>query len=357
MLESFHKQQSFCFIGAKFVVLQTKNRYAAMTISQIEVGLKRVGLDRYMMLLIATVLLATFLPARGGFADILRHVTYWAVALLFFLYGAKLSTATIVSGFANWKLQIGVLLCTFALFPVLAIAIKPLAAMWLPAAIGIGFLYIGCMPSTVQSSIAFTSVSGGNVAGAVCAASISNLLGVFLSPLLFTLLIPQGTDYGIEPSAIWKIVQQILLPFIVGQLCRPLLSDFLNRHKLPTTIVDRGSILLIVYSAFSAGVVNGIWQVVPPQALMVLIGLCFLLLFLVIGATILGAKITGMSKADLLAMLYCGSTKSLATGLPMASILFVGQDISLIVLPLMVFHLLQLAVCAIISQRLAPQAA
>ncbi|WP_245452081.1 bile acid:sodium symporter family protein [Mesorhizobium waimense] len=315
--------------------------------------MKRVGLDGYMMLLILTVLLATFLPARGDFAAVLSHVTFWAVALLFFLYGSKLSTATIISGFANWKLQLSVLSCTFAVFPLLALVMKPLAGLWLSGTIGIGFLFIGCMPSTVQSSIAFTSMSNGNVAGAVCAASVSNLVGVVLSPLLFALLMPPGVGYDIEASAIWKIMQQIMLPFVVGQLCRPLLAEFLNRHKLPITIVDRGSILLIVYSAFSAGVVNGIWQVISAQAFAILVGLCIVFLVLAMAITIGTAKAGRMNRADLLALFYCGSTKSLATGLPMAGILFAGQDISLIILPLMLFHLIQLVGCAIIAQRSA----
>lgn len=326
-----------------------------MTLRRAEAVLARFGFDRYMLLLVLTVVLATVLPARGQAAAVLSHLTYWVIALLFFLYGAKLTTATILAGLANWRLQLSVLALTFVLFPILALALKPLSLIWLPTAIGMGFLYIGCMPSTVQSSIAFTAVSQGNVAGAVCAASVSNLVGVVLSPLLFALLIPQGTGYGIEPSAIWKIVQQILLPFAAGQLCRPLLTGWLARYRRPTMIVDRGSILLIVYAAFSAGVVNGIWQVIQAPSLAVLAGLCLVLLAAVMGAAVLMARAAGMDHADLMAVLYCGSTKSLATGLPMAGILFAGQDISLIILPLMLFHLLQLGVCAVISQRMAGQ--
>lgn len=324
-----------------------------MSLRRTEAVLARFGFDRYMLLLVLTVVLASVLPARGTAAVALSHVTYWVIALLFFLYGAKLTTATIVAGLANWRLQLSVLALTFLLFPVLALALKPLSMLWLPAAIGVGFLYIGCMPSTVQSSIAFTAVSQGNVAGAVCAASLSNLIGVVLSPLLFAALIPQGTGYGIQPSAIWKIVQQILLPFVLGQLCRPLLAGWLARYRRPTMIVDRGSILLIVYAAFSAGVVNGIWQVIQAPSLAVLAALCLILLAAVMGAAVLMARAAGIDHADLMAVLYCGSTKSLATGLPMAGILFAGQDISLIILPLMLFHLLQLGVCAVISQRMA----
>ena len=326
-----------------------------MSLMRAEALLARFGLDRYMLMLVGTVVLATVLPARGTVAAVLSHLTYWVIALLFFLYGARLTTATILAGLTNWRLQLAVLSLTFVLFPVLALALKPLSLVWLPAAVGAGFLYIGCLPSTVQSSIAFTAVSGGNVAGAVCAASISNLIGVVLSPALFALLIPQGTGYGVDPSAIWKIVQQILLPFAVGQLCRPLLGDLLARHRRATVAVDRGSILLIVYAAFSAGVVNGIWQVIGAGSLLILGALCLVLLAAVMGAALLIGRTAGMDRGDTLAMLYCGSTKSLATGLPMAGILFAGQDISLIILPLMIFHLLQLAICAIIAQRMAGQ--
>ncbi|MFB9223134.1 bile acid:sodium symporter family protein [Paracoccus cavernae] len=324
-----------------------------MAISTVEARLKRFGLDRYMMLLILTVALATFLPARGVFAGVLGQVTYWAVALLFFIYGAKLSTATIVSGLSNWKLQIGCLLCTYALFPLLGLGIAPIAGAYLPAAFGIGLLYIGCLPSTVQSSIAFTSVSGGNVAGAVCAASISNVLGVALAPLLIALLIPSDAGFGIDSGAVWKIVQQILLPFALGQLCRPLLGQWLHRHKLATTIVDRGSILLIVYSAFSAGVVNGIWHAVDAPHMVALWALVCAMMGLGMIITVIAGRAAGMERPDLLALFYCGSTKSLATGMPMAGILFAGQDVAMIVLPLMLFHLTQLFVCAVISQRMA----
>ncbi|WP_294930711.1 bile acid:sodium symporter family protein [uncultured Paracoccus sp.] len=324
-----------------------------MSIQSVEAALKRLGLDRYMLLLVATILLATFLPARGGFATLLSGVTYWAVALLFFLYGAKLSTATIMSGLTNIPLQLGCLICTYAMFPLLVLAMKPLVGAFLPAAFAVGLLYLACLPSTVQSSIAFTSVSGGNVAGAVCAASLSNLLGVGLAPLLFALLVPSESGFHVEAAAIWKICQQILLPFVLGQLCRPLLGGFLNRHKLPTMIVDRGSILLIVYSAFSAGVTGGIWQIVGLADLAGLALAVVLLMGVVMGLTVLGGRVAGMGRADLMALFYCGSTKSLATGLPMAGILFMGQDVAMIVLPLMLYHLIQLFVCAVVSQRTA----
>ena len=325
-----------------------------MGLAGIESALRRVGIDRYMMALFLTVLLAALVPARGMAAAALSQITFWVVALLFFLYGAKLSLAATWAGLTNWKLQLGCLICTYALFPVLAQGMQPLSGMALPAAIGVGFLFIGCLPSTVQSSIAFTSISGGNVAGALCAASLSNLIGVVLSPLLLAVLLHSTDDGAVATGAIWKITQQILIPFALGQLCRPLLSGVLNRHKLPLMLVDRGSILLIVYAAFSAGVVGGIWSLLSLPDIALLLALCAGLLAVVMGITVAAGRVARLPREDRLALLYCGSTKSLATGLPMAGILFHGQDIALIILPLMLYHLIQLAVLAVMSRRLAP---
>lgn len=324
-----------------------------MTLSELEARLQRLGFDRYLALLVLTILLAALLPARGDFAAGLSQVTFWAVALLFFLYGAKLSLASIWAGLTNWRLQVAVLAATYLLFPVLTLGMQGLAATVLPVTVAIGFLYIGCLPSTVQSSIAFTSIAGGNVAGAVCAASISNLLGVVLAPVLLALLLHSDGGTIDMQGAIWKIAQQILLPFVLGQLCRPVLSGILNRHKLPVMLVDRGSILLIVYSAFSAGMVQGIWSRLEPLGIAVLIGLCLVLLALVLLIVHLGAAALRLNREDRLAALFCGSTKSLATGLPMASILFPKDQLALIVLPLMLYHLLQLAVLAVYSRRVA----
>jgi sodium/bile acid cotransporter 7 len=324
-----------------------------MTRTAIEARLKRLGLDRYLMILFLIVLLAALLPARGQFATILSTVTFFAVALLFLLYGAKLSIAATVAGLTNWKLQLGCLLCTYALFPALGFGLFSLSHAWFPAAIGIGFLYLGCLPSTVQSSIAFTSMAGGNVAGAICAASLSNIIGVVLCPLLLTVLLHASNGAGDPLAAIWKIAQQILLPFMLGQILRPWLSGFLNRHRQATMLVDRGSILLIVYSAFSAGVVAGIWHLLSWAHVSLLIAVCVVLLLVAMALVEAGGRASGMVRKDRLALLFCGSTKSLATGLPMAGILFDRAEVALIILPLMLYHLIQLTVLAVLSKRSA----
>ncbi|NBZ89380.1 bile acid:sodium symporter family protein [Stagnihabitans tardus] len=320
---------------------------------QIESFLRRFGIDRYMMLLILTVTAALFLPISGEAALVLKRVIFWAIVLLFFLYGAKLPTRAILDGLTNWPLQLGILACTFALFPLLGLAGGALASLALPPAVGLGFLYIGCLPSTVQSSIAFTSVSRGNVAGAICAASISNLLAVGLTPALLALTIPESSGHGVDLQTVWAICQQILLPFAAGQVARPWLAEALARHKGPVMVLDRGSILMIVYSAFSAGMVGGIWQRLSFGSLGLILGLCLAIFALVLAGTVWGGRLARMPRADILALVYCGSTKSLATGLPMAGLIFAEADLALIVLPLMVYHLMQLVLCSLISQRMA----
>lgn len=215
-----------------------------------------------------------------------------------------------------------------------------------------GMLYLCLLPSTVQSSIAFTSIAGGNVAGALTSASLSNLLGVIVTPLLVALLIG-GANGGIHLQSILDIGLQILAPFAVGQLCRPLLKDWLTRHAKLTGLVDRGSILLIVYAAFSEGVVAGVWSQVAPLDLAKVIGLNIALLAIVLALTLFAGRALKFDRPDRIVILFCGSKKSMATGIPMAGILFAGHAVPLIVLPIMLFHQIQLFACTIIAQRYA----
>ncbi|WP_172123693.1 MULTISPECIES: bile acid:sodium symporter family protein [unclassified Devosia] len=314
--------------------------------------LKSLGIDIYMVLLIGMVVLATLLPARGFGAEVVSKASYFAVMLLFFLYGAKLNTSAIVAGISNWRLQLLVFAFTFIAFPLLGLLASTALGSVLQPEIVMGLLYLSLLPSTVQSSIAFTSIAGGNVPAAVCAASVSNLLGVFITPALTALLLHTG-GHGVDASAMLSIGVQILLPFFLGQMARPLIGPWVQKHKLLTSIVDRGSILLIVYSAFSAGMVAGIWSQVDWVAILILMLISSLLLAVVMIGTVYVGKACGLSQEDRLVLLFCGSKKSLASGLPMANILFAGQAVSLIILPVMIFHQIQLLVCAVIAQRIA----
>ncbi len=314
--------------------------------------LSRLPIDRYLLALVGMVALAAILPARGQAAEVMEGVVTAAIALLFFLYGARMSPAAIGAGLMHWRLQGAVLLSTFVLFPLLGLGLVFLMRGSLQPDLLTGMLYLCLLPSTVQSSIAFSSIAGGNVAGALTSASLSNLLGVIVTPLLVGLMIG-GAGGGIHLQSILDIGLQILAPFAVGQICRPLLKDWLGRRARLTGLVDRGSILLIVYAAFSEGVVAGVWSQVAPADLAKVVGLNIALLAVVLSLTLAAGRLLRFEKPDRIVILFCGSKKSMATGIPMAGILFAGHAVPLIVLPIMLFHQIQLFACTLIAQRYA----
>lgn len=305
--------------------------------------------DAYILALIGTVVLAALLPASGGAADVAGGASTGAVALLFFLYGARLSTAEAMEGLKHWRLHLTVLVCTFVAFPLLGLAARGLVPYVLTPRLHDGFLFLCLVPSTIQSSIAFTSIARGNVPAAICAGSFSSLAGIFLTPVLAATLLGNSGG-GFSADALLKIGVQLLLPFVAGQLLRRWIGGFITRHKKVLGLVDRGSILLVVYTAFSEGMVAGIWHQVTLPRLGALLGAEAVLLALMLAVTWYGAKRLGFGRDDRIAIQFAGSKKSLASGLPMASVLF-GAHASLAVLPLMLFHQMQLMVCAVIAKR------
>ncbi len=274
-----------------------------------------------------------------------------AIALLFFMHGARLSPQAALLGARHWRLHAVVFLSTFVLFPLLGVAAHAAVPGLLPAPLWAGLILLTALPSTVQASIAFTSVAGGNVPAALCSASASNLLGVVLTPVIAGFLL---TGHGADLSmrSVFTLVLQLLVPFAVGQLLRPWIGDFVTRHPRALKGVDYGSILLIVYSAFSQGVVNGIWHQVDALQLVQLALVDAALLASVMTILIFGSKWLGFSRADRITIIFCGSKKSLASGLPIATVLFAGH-VGLVILPVMVFHQIQLMVCASLAQRYA----
>lgn len=312
-------------------------------------ALRRIGIDGYMILLVTMVVAGAVLPAQGLAATVLRQVTFWAVALLFFLYGAKLELSAVREGLLNWRLQSLSFAATFGLFPLLGLGVAAVAGPALGPDLTLGILFLSVLPSTVQSSIAFTSMAGGNVAGAICSASLSNLIGVVLTPLLMAVILHQGGE--VSGQAMGKIAVQILLPFVAGQILRPWIGAFIRRHKALTMVVDRGSILLIVYSAFSAGTVAGIWSAIPLPSLLVLGVTILVYLALAMAGMVLAGRWAGLPGPDRAALFFCGATKSLASGLPIATALFPPDRVGAIVLPVMMFHITQLLICAVIAQR------
>lgn len=317
----------------------------------------RLLFDRFSLALIATAVLASLWPAEGAAATWLSRITTAGIALLFFLHGARLSREAVIAGLAHWRLHLTVLAATFVLFPLLGVALQPLATALLTPELYLGVLFLCALPSTVQSSIAFTSIARGNIAAAVVAASVSNLTGVLLTPLLAAMLMAAHGGLGAPWKAIGDILLLLLAPFIVGHLLQPWIGGWVRRWSRLLAMTDRGTILLVVYGAFGHAVTQGLWQDVPLPALLGLFVVICVLLAVAMSVIGFSARRLGFNREDRIAILFCGSKKSLATGVPMANILFAGHPaLGMIVLPVMLFHQLQLMVCAVLAQRLGRQA-
>jgi sodium/bile acid cotransporter 7 len=317
----------------------------------IRATLERLNIDPYLLAIVSMVALASVLPARGTAAVGFSHATTVVIGLLFFLYGARLSREAVVQGLSHWRLHATILASTFVLFPLLGLGFRVLSPGVLSPQLYLGLLLLCTLPSTVQSSIAFTSIAGGNVPAAVCAASASSLIGIVVTPLLVGLLMRAHGDISLGAGE--AIVLQILVPFLAGQVARPWIGALLSRHKALTGLIDRGSILLIVYSAFSEGVVNGIWHQLDMRSLAFLVLADVVLLALVLTVTTFASRRLGFSREDEITIVFCGSKKSLAAGIPMVNVLFPAHAVGLIVLPLILFHQIQLMVCATLARRYA----
>ena len=321
---------------------------------------RKLAIEPYTVALMGMVLLASLLPASGRTAAALGHVTTVAIGLLFFLHGAKLSREAVVAGLTHWRLHLLVLGCTFVMFPLMGVLLKPVALTLLTPDLYLGILFLCVLPSTVQSSIAFTAMARGNVAAAVCSASASNFLGIFLTPLLVGTLIAGGAKDaagGFGVKQLLSIVEQLLLPFIAGQLLRPWIGAFIDRHKPVLRYVDQGSILLVVYTAFSESVTEGLWQHVSGATLLALLAISCLMLAIALGLATWTSRRLGFDKEDEITIVFCGSKKSLASGVPMAKVLFAPSALGMIILPVMLFHQIQLMVCAVLAQRWARRTA
>lgn len=308
-------------------------------------------LDWFIAAILSAVLLAVLLPARGPVEATLHWTTTVGIAVLFFLYGARLSPRETLDGLRHWRLQLAVVGFTFVLFPVLGLLSQWVLVPILGAGLAAGMMYLTLVPSTVQSSITFVSIARGNLSGAVVAASMSNILGVFATPFLVALCMTSSAGVQVDGSSILAISVQLLLPFVIGQLTRRWVFPVIRAAGPKLGLFDKGIIVVIVYTAFSEAMIGGMADDVSLSQLLLLLVACSVLLALVLGASALLGRLAGFSVADQRVIQFCGSKKSLATGLPMAAVLFAGQPLGLLVLPLMVFHQIQLIVCAWLASR------
>ena len=308
--------------------------------------------DPLIVLIILAVIIAIIAPARGNFADIVGQLTNVAIALLFFLYGARLSTQEALNGLKHWRLHLTILAFTFVVYPLIGIALRALTAV-ISHDMYLGILFLTLVPSTVQSSVAFTSIAKGNVAGAIVSASASNLVGVIITPLLVMLLMGTGGGVHIDTSVFGEIALLLLAPFVLGQITRRWVGKIAQSKA--TKVVDRGSIAMVVYSAFSKGVVDGIWSSISLWDLAFLVVFAAIFVAFMLWLTRKASQKMGFNRADTIAIEFCGSKKSLATGLPMASVIFAsgGASLGLLILPLMIYHQVQLMMCSWLAARYA----
>lgn len=316
--------------------------------------LARLSIDAYLLAIVATVGLASLLPARGEAAATVAAATKVGIALVFFLHGARLPREAVLAGLAHWRLHLMVLAVTFLVFPLAGVALAALPGWITPPALAGGIVYLACLPSTIQSQVGMTAIARGNVAAAVCGASASNLAGIVLTPLLVTLLL--HAEGGVTLSSVQAIVLQLLLPFLAGQLVHPFVGGWMRRRAKPLQLVDRGSILLVVYNAFSGAVVAGIWSRVSLPDLLRLSLICLSLLAASIALCVWLARVRGFPLEDESAIVFGGSNKSLAAGVPMAGALFPAATMGFVLLPVMLYHQFQLMACAAIAQRYARKA-
>lgn len=306
--------------------------------------------DPFVLLILSAVLLASVLPVRAEGARWFGYFTQGAIALLFFMHGAKLSAQQVRHGFAQWRLHATVFASTFVLFPAIGWLASPVLETVLGKGLTLGMLFLCALPSTVQSSIAFTAMAGGNVAAAVCSAATSSLVGVFVTPVLVMLMFGVHGEFALG-DAIAQVTLQLLVPFALGQFARRWIADWVQRHKGWLKQVDNSSILMVVYGSFSAAVVGGIWRQVDAWHLGLLLAWCAGLLVLVFALTLALGRFLGFDAADRKTLFFCGSKKSLTTGIPLANVLFPAASVGMVILPTMIFHQIQLLACAYLARR------
>lgn len=311
----------------------------------------RTILSPFSVAMLSVVVVAMLLPARGDWAVFFDWATRVAIGLLFFLHGAKLPRRAILAGALHWRLHVAVFVFTFVVFPVIGMVSHPWMVDLLGNPLAEGVLYLCALPATVQSAIAFTSIARGNVPAAVCSASASSLLGILLTPFLVNLMMASGGGQAEVVGAVMNISVQLLLPFLAGHLARCWIGRWVDRNQRWLKQVDQGSILFVVYTAFSGAVVGGVWSDVSWFELGLLVVVSCILLVVVLASTWWAGRLFGFAREDRIALVFCGSKKSLASGVPMAHVLFSGGVLGPMLLPVMIFHQIQLIVCAVLAER------
>lgn len=304
-------------------------------------------------MLFGTLVLAWILPVPLNAVPLAQSISFAGIFFLFFLHGLRLPRHEVARAMKGWQLQGIMLAFTFILMPLLGLGVSTLAAQFLPAALASGLLYAAILPSTVQSAVSYATLGKGNIAASVIGSALSNLSGIFATPLLFALLLGSASGVAIGSDIVIKIITMLLLPFVLGQAAQSWLGQWAARQKKLLTICDRGVILLAVYVAFGAAVSSGSLEVISVASLALLV--LFAAFFLGIAFTVawfLGG-ILDLPRADRISLLFAGAHKSIAIGAPMAALLFSPKIAGLMILPTIFYHQLQLIASVPLAKRLA----
>lgn len=318
--------------------------------------LKRVVTDWFLCGMLVATLLSYLFPRFGASGGSMHAewVINIGVFLVFFLHGVNLSSEQIRHALKNWRLHLMVQSFTFLVFPLIWLLSDKLLGAHVPSLLMLGFFYLCALPSTISSSVALTGSAGGNVPAAILNASLSSVLGIFITPLLVSFVVGSGAG-GIDlGSTLLDLCAMLLLPLVLGQLLRPLFGKFFARHKRYTTIVDKLVILLLVYAAFCNSMVSGMWQQQGNSVILSALMGSAMLLAMILWMTTRTARALRFSPADEIAAVFCASKKSLVAGAPMAALIFgANPGLGLILLPIMIYHPLQLIVCSVMAERYA----
>jgi sodium/bile acid cotransporter 7 len=307
--------------------------------------------DGFTLSILAVVIFGAFFPCSGEVARWVGIASKIAIGLLFFLQGARLSRAAVLAGILHWRLHLVIFLSTFVAFPLLGLALGPMSATLIAAPLYVGVLFLCCLPSTVQASVIFTSIAGGNVAAALCSASLSSIIGVVLTPLLVGLLLHAHGESSVNGAA--SIALQLLPPFVLGQVLQRWLEPWMKRNQKAVRRVDLGSVLLMVYGAISAATLSGMWRLLPVQSFLALVLVDGVLLLVMLSFNVLAARRLRFAREDRIPIAFCGTQKSLIMGIPMANALFAGSTLGFVVLPMIVYHQMQFMACATLARRFA----
>lgn len=311
-------------------------------------------IDGFLGAMVGAILLALLAPSLGAKGGVLHLdlLTAIGIGLVFFLHGAALSPHAVKAGAANWRLHLFVHTSTFLLFPAIGFALYFGLARVLQPEVRIGLFFLAALPSTISSSVAMTAMARGNVAGAIFDATLSGLIGMVATPILVGLILATNRSHLELGDAIFDVMKSLLLPFAGGQLLRPLIGSFVLRNKSRISKLDRGVIVLIVYSAFCESTAAGIWSRYDPVAILSVALIVASVLAIILLATTWAARALDFSREDEIAAVFCGSKKSLANGAPIAAILFAGNPaMGMIMLPVMLYHQFQLIVCTMLARR------